>query len=397
MKTPLNDEVERAREAAIEVLLHNLHGPCRSLPRTAGWGYPEPYTRDLMISSLGFLVSGKKELVDAHRRVLLYLAENQTASGHIPSLAHDPADVGASDTTPLFLFGLGLYRRFTGKSRFLSAAADQALQWMHYQSPDDMIMVAQQPTTDWRDEQWVPGFGLYVNTIVYSYLRLFGRSTEAALLRRLMNRPDIRGPKHLRYFHEGFAVPHKPHYAMWSFKIYHDERCDLLGNALAILSGIASPARAKRIVNWIEAQCAGLRHRRQLIGRLPPCLFPYLEPGEPDWRARYAKYNRPGDYHNGGIWPFICGFYVAACVAAGRQHLAEEKLIELTRLVRPARKARVAFGFNEWIKAQSGKPRGQDWQTWSAAMYLYAVECVRSKRTPFFDEIRAMNKKMQTS
>ena len=45
--------IEQAKEAAIQVLLHNARGPCRGLPRTAGWGYPEPYTRDLMIASLG--------------------------------------------------------------------------------------------------------------------------------------------------------------------------------------------------------------------------------------------------------------------------------------------------------------------------------------------------------
>ena len=48
----------------------------------------------------------------------------------------------------------------------------------------------------------------------------------------------------------------------------------------------------------------------------------------------------------------------------------------------------VGFGFNEWLKAQNGKPMGQDWQTWSAALYLYAAKCVEEKRTPFFDEIR---------
>ena len=46
------------------------------------------------------------------------------------------------------------------------------------------------------------------------------------------------------------------------------------------------------------------------------------------------------------------------------------------------------FGFNEWIKAQNGQPKGQNWQTWSAAMYLYAVKCVEEKRTPFFEEMR---------
>ena len=84
----------------------------------------------------------------------------------------------------------------------------------------------------------------------------------------------------------------------------------------------------------------------------------------------------------------MCGFYVAALVAAGKHELAAKRLIDLTELLRPARAADVEFGFNEWIKAQDGVLHGEDWQSWSAAMYLYAAECVEQKRTPFFDRIR---------
>ena len=93
--------IDQAKEAALRVLLNNARGPFQGLPRTAGWGYPEPYTRDLMISALGFLATGNPELADALRRTLVALAANQTPRGHIPSLAHDPADRGSSDTTPL--------------------------------------------------------------------------------------------------------------------------------------------------------------------------------------------------------------------------------------------------------------------------------------------------------
>ena len=31
---------------------------------------------------------------------------------------------------------------------------------------------------------------------------------------------------------------------------------------------------------------------------------------------------------------------------------------------------------------------GQDWQTWSAALYIYAAKCVEDKITPFFEDIR---------
>src|SRR6187402_302446 len=111
--------INQAKKAALEVLLHNMHGPFHGLPRTAGWGYPEPYTRDLMISILGIGVTGNQPLLGSLKRVLETLAGNQTEHGHIPSLVHDPDDVGASDTTPLFLLALGIYRKLTGKQKFL--------------------------------------------------------------------------------------------------------------------------------------------------------------------------------------------------------------------------------------------------------------------------------------
>ncbi len=383
-----SDIIAAAKQAALQVLLHNSHGPCQGLPRTAGWGYPEPYTRDQMIAGLGILVSGNERLISTFRRVLLALARNQTRHGHITSLAHDPLDRGASDTTPLFLIGLALYRRVAGEPTFLEEAAAKALQWMTYQSPDDMVMVAQQPTSDWRDEHWVLGYGLYVNTLVYAYLRLYGLNEEAELLNRLMNRFEITADRRHKHVHEGLVVPHKPYYALWSYKVLGNERFDLLGNSLAILFGIASRSRARQLVAWVEEECDALRAKGELALELPPCLLPYMHPGDPDWHPRYEIYGPAGDYHNGGVWPFICGFYVAALVAAGRFRLAETRLEALARLVRPARSQPVAFGFNEWFKAQDGTPRGEDWQTWSAAMFLYACACVEQRRTPFFEEMR---------
>ena len=125
-----------------------------------------------------------------------------------------------------------------------------------------------------------------------------------------------------------------------------------------------------------------------LAVEMPPNFFPFVLPGDPDWHKRYENFNMPGNYHNGGIWPFICGVYIAALVAAKRYKLAEKMLSELTKLIKISRDPNLEFGFNEWIKAQDGKVMGVDWQTWSAALYLYAAKCVQEKNTPFFDEIR---------
>jgi glycosyl hydrolase family 100 (putative invertase) len=381
-------QIEAAKQAALEVLLHNAHGPFQDLPRTAGWGYPEPYTRDLMISMLGIAASGDRQLMAVARKVLKTLAKNQTQHGHIPSLVHEKEDRGASDTTPLFLLAVAIYRHAAGKHAFLPVAVRKALTWMEYQSPSDRFLVAQQPTSDWRDEQWVIGYGLFVNSIVYSYLRLLGQHERADKVRDQMDRFTITGGLMHLHVMNGLLIRHKPYYALWSYKIYSSERFDLLGNSLAILSGLASPSRSARIIDWIEAECAHMQRTGDLALNLPPNLFPFIRREDPDWRPRYKKFNTPGNYHNGGVWPFICGFYIAALVAAKKFKLAEAKLSELTDLVRAARNRDLAFGFNECFKAQNGKPTGQDWQTWSAAMYLYAARCVEERKTPFFDAMR---------
>ncbi|HZY24234.1 MAG TPA: glycoside hydrolase 100 family protein [Bacteroidales bacterium] len=384
-------EIEEAKKAALEVLLHNANGPFRGLPRTAGWGYPEPYTRDLMFSIFGIAVSENKKLLIIIRKVLETLAGNQTEHGHIPSLVHDKEDRGSSDSTPLFLLGTGIFRKASGDDDFLKEAVEKALVWMEYQSPSDRSLVAQQPTSDWRDEQWVLGYGLFVNTLVYSYLRLLGKHDKADKVCRDMRRFTVTGGTLHHHVHEGLVVRHKPYYALWSYKIHSSERFDLLGNSIAILSGLASPSRAEEMISWIEEECDNMKKTGDLAVDMPPNFFPYINPEDPDWHPRYELYNKPGEYHNGGIWPFVCGMYVAALVAAGKYNLAREKLIALTHIVKLSQNAELNFGFNEWIKAQTGKPMGQDWQTWSAALYLYAVKCVEEKHTPFFDEMRLWN------
>jgi len=388
MDSTLKYSVETAKQDALEVLLHNARNGRAGLPRTAGWGYHEPYTRDLMISTLGILASGNEELADSLRRTLISLAANQSPLGLIPGLVDEPSDLGSSDTTPLFLIGLGAYRKVVGQPDFLEEAASKAICWMAYQSPSDRVLVAHQPTSDWRDEQWVLGFGLYVNTLVHTFLRLHGHSERAERLRAEMNKPVLGGDWIPPRTTEGLVLEKKPYYALWSYKLYCSERFDLLGNSLAILSGVATREKAESIIEWISGTCQIMRKQGVLSVALPPSLLPFIEPQDLDWRNRYRKFNNPGEYHNGGIWPFVCGFYIAALVALGRKRLAARKLAVLAELNRRSKDSKLEFGFNEWIRAQDGLACGEDWQTWSAAMYLYAAACVETGATPLFDEVR---------
>ncbi|MGE5341489.1 MAG: glycoside hydrolase 100 family protein [Candidatus Omnitrophota bacterium] len=410
----LKQKVEEARQAALDVLHfnfknpHTLQTPLYGLPSASGWVYLEPYTRDLMIAALGILVSKDRVLIEGLRKTLEVTAKNQAERGHIPSYIHDKRNLGASDTTPLFILAVGLFREATKEKDFLKSAVDKAMALMESQSPYEYNLVTQLPTTDWRDEQWVLGYGLYVNAIVYSYLRLHNTHTRlhawAKKIYQQMNEPvyDETLPRPT----EGLTLPNKICYALWSFKVFHKKQFDVLGNSLAILAGIASRARSRKMIKWVETEC----HAMKIDGKLakdmdlPPCFFPFIDEDHRDWNERYELHCHPGEYQNGGIWPFICAFYVAALVAAGKTKLAEAKLDALTDLVKPwrdierknsdeVRRLRekglnVNYGFNEWFRARDKTPLGNDWQTWSAAMYLYAAECVETNGTPFFDKIR---------
>ena len=124
--------ITQAKEAAVEVLLHNSHGPYRGLPRAAGWGNPEPYTRDIMISSLGILLTKNEKLIASLRKALETVAKNQSRLGHIPSLVHDGDDRGSSDCTPLFLMAIAFFCQVTGEQHFLEEATEKAMKWMEW-------------------------------------------------------------------------------------------------------------------------------------------------------------------------------------------------------------------------------------------------------------------------
>jgi glycogen debranching enzyme len=117
-------------------------------------------------------------------------------------------------------------------------------------------------------------------------------------------------------------------------------------------------------------------------------IYPSIYPGESQWREYYRSrnLNLPHQYHNGGIWPMIGGFHVAALVCHGWLEDAQQMLVTLADANRQG--VNFAWEFNEWMHGENGHPMGYAEQAWSAAMYLYADHAVQSGELPLFDELR---------
>ncbi|XP_039058099.1 probable alkaline/neutral invertase F isoform X1 [Hibiscus syriacus] len=142
-----------------------------------------------------------------------------------------------------------------------------------------------------------------------------------------------------------------------------DFRWFLVGNCIAILSSLVTPAQATTIMDLIEERW------EDLIGEMPlKIVYPALE-GH-DWRTvtGFDPKNTRWSYHNGGTWPALIWLLTAACIKTGRPQIAK-RAIELLeqRLSKD--------GWPEYYDGKAGRYVGKQarrYQTWSISGYLVA-------------------------
>ena len=342
-----------------------------------------------MIALLGGVLSGDAQIREALLTSLDLLRSKQAPTGAMPNnvdvVTLKPNFRAYADSGLWWIIG----------SSILSpdpVTCDAVLQWYACQDVDQSGLLSMQESADWQDLFCTRGKGLYLNCLYVLALQAAGRHEHADRVRSLIDQffwyhGDGNLLRHIRHTFSTESVqaqdslgrqrwlPHKHalvsehYYLPWLGFRACGEWFDSLGHALAILAGVPSPEQIARIVSFVRRYC--------LAERPMKALTPYIQPGSPDWREYYGMLNVPAHYHNGGIWPFIGGFWVAALVKCGLQNEAEEALSRLALLNRDGE-------FNEWHHGVTGEPLGVHDQAWSAGMYLFAYECVRQKRVLHF-------------
>ena len=142
-----------------------------------------------------------------------------------------------------------------------------------------------------------------------------------------------------------------------------DFRFFALGNLLAIITSLASEAESQSIMNLIEQRW------QDLIGNMPMKIcFPAVEAEE--WRVTTGAdpKNIPWSYHNGGSWPMLLWFLVAAAQKTGRIELAHSAM-EL------AQKRLAKDEWPEYYDGKCGRLIGKEArknQTWTLAGLIVA-------------------------
>jgi glycogen debranching enzyme len=83
------------------------------------------------------------------------------------------------------------------------------------------------------------------------------------------------------------------------------------------------------------------------------------------------RQNFEWQYHNGGVWPMVGGFWIAALAACGEKKKAQAELTKLARVCELGN-----WRFTEWLQGKTLASRGMAGQSWNAAGYLLAEAAV---------------------
>jgi glycogen debranching enzyme len=382
------DIITECYERSLALLRKNsdIHGVIAAArtKKAVDRGYASIFGRDAAICSLGMVASGDRELIRHAKTSLLTLARHQAANGQIPkyvqpeSLEVDFWYSGCIDATLWWLIAVDFFDRALPRHRLrekLEPKIAKALAWLFCQEHQGMYLLQQNEASDWADIMPRSGFVLYSNSLWYRVKKRYHIAT-AEKTRHFFRHiffpfdkscHDHRRLRVLTDYVKGGAREREFYLSFVNFSFWGEE-VDVFGNVLSCLFGIPLPERRAGIVEALVKRNAN--HPYPVRSVLSP-----IRRGSFLWRHYMERHsqNFPHQYHNGGIWPFVAGFWVMLLADLRRKELAR------TELERYAEACRLNnWEFNEWLHGKTGKPMGMAGQSWNASMFMLAFHVLCS-------------------
>jgi glycogen debranching enzyme len=378
---------------SIELLKRNL-APAGILAasrssRASKRGYTAIFGRDAAVCAIGMAVSGDESLERAAAAALHTLAEHQAPNGQIAKfvdLQRREADfwyLGCIDSTLWWLIALAFLDRRRcpgGLRRQYAKRIRLATQWLLAQEHQRFFLLQQNEASDWADIMPRSGFVLYTNALWYFVKRLYGIGHAEETYENFNGlfhpfSAGIAEYRRARLLNDYVLQRGRDRDLYLSFVnfSFFGEEGDVFGNVLAVLLGLADARASMRTLDALTKAHVSDPYPVRAVTRP-------IKQNSSLWRPYMARHrqNFVWQYHNGGIWPMVGGFWIAALVAAGRVEQAKVELVKLARVC-----ALRNWAFTEWLHGKTLAPRGMPGQSWNAAAFLMAEHMVSTDGTLF--------------
>lgn len=339
--------------------------------------YLSIFGRDASICSLGMSVSGDKKLITIAKNSLETLAKYQADNGQIPYLVKpdkkqsDFYYFGSIDSSLWWLIAIKFFDKNTSYKleKKLRKKIDKAILWLKCQEHPNFYLLTQNENSDWADLMPRSGFVLYSNALWYWVKKLYNIKSADNTKKYFtyIFDKDVQIPKdETRIIKLLSNLKNKERsvlYPSFVSRSFVGPEQDVLANILAVMVALPNPVRAKKIITYLKKQKINQpfpsRSVLKPIKKSSSMWQPYME---------YMHQNKPGFYHNGGLWPFIGSFWVMLLAILGDS----SSYVELDKLA--TLNAKNNWQFNEYFDSQKILAKGIAGQSWNAATYILAYK-----------------------
>ena len=361
--------------------------------------YYRVWGRDGVISTLAALATGDEDLIETSKKTLETLTQYQDKTGRIVSNVSLDGEkisygttVGRIDSTLWYVIGMVRYAVVTGDFAFLDERkknVEQALFYLECLELNGRGLLYIPQGADWADEYIQEGYVLFDQLLYLIALTLYGNYSDtthykekALHLRDIIRINYVPQEEHkenpLVYHKALYAkmiesyIPPTPLASFSPNRIYRHK--DIFAISLFMMLGLADKEACRDIIDNLDKECTGTNFP------IAPAFCPVIQESDPDWNRLESNFlfrfkNKPFEFHNGGRWPMVHGFYLASGNHDLRTQLGEFAMIL----------SRDNYSFSEFYHGRDCVPMGIAPLAFSAAGYLIAHHAVINHIKPFGD------------
>ncbi len=382
---------QEAYERSVSLLekLQTERGFVASLENVAN--YRRVWSRDGTVAGLAGMLTGSPALIKSYHTTLLTLIQHQDDTGRIPSnvgvqngTVSYGTTVGRIDATLWFVIGAVEYcKRHDSEGEVRESfrePLEKAMRYLEALELNGRGLLYIPIGGDWADEYINAGYVLFDELLylraldevyeLYADSRLKKKATHLRELIRVNYFPDranigspfVYSESHFKKTLEYYTGPF-PIVSLTEHNV--PNHVDIFSVALLLMSGVLSEDEKNTIADEID--------RRFPVERYPvlPAFVPTITEHDNAWEELHANYlfefrNHPNEYHNGGLWPLVTGFY--SCAVGNRGKIRLEAFSDIL--------ARDGYVFPEFYHGITHEPAGTGSLGFTASSYIIGYETV---------------------
>lgn len=363
-------------------LLHEVSSPSGFLASAENTSnYKRVWARDGVICGLAALASGDEKLIETFKNTIETLAQSQHNIGTIPSnvlIINEGKEIsygglaGRVDAVTWFIIGVCQYAYYKSDVSFLSkynSEIEKCFELLDSWEYNNKHLLYVPLSGNWADEYITDGYVLYDQLLRIWALKSYNHFVNSEAIVDKMEKiktqieinftPNSIGEKyHERAYNELIFKNYMP--CSFSPSGYKSQ-FDAFANSLALMLNIGTAEFQTKILHFANTLASETQ-----LGLLPAFWPPVFENDE-DWHllknnCKYEFRNYPYEFHNGGSWSMVNGFFGLALLAKKEKEKATIILDKINNA-----NAKGDFSFYENFNTNTGKPNGVSLCSWSAA------------------------------